>query len=193
MKEKATSTMTETPKAPPKKPALPQWPATNVELWPLKKIKPYERNARTHSDGQIDQIVASMKRFGVTAPVLIDEKGILIYGHGRHAAAEKLGLKKLPVSIAHGWTEAEKSAYRIMDNQIALNSDWNLPLLKTEIKDLMLDDYDISLLGFKNNELEMLTALPDEFTPQGILGGLDQHGPKEQQEHVCPKCGHKFF
>jgi len=94
-----------------------RWPADTVEHWPIDRIKPYERNARLHSDSQISQIAASMERFGVAAPLLVDEKGIVIYGHGRLRAARQLGYSKLPVHVARGWTKEEKAAYRIADNQ----------------------------------------------------------------------------
>ena len=104
---------------------LKSWPADQVERWPLARIKPYPRNARLHSDEQVAQIAASMKKFGVTTPLLVDEDGVLIFGHGRRRAAELLGYKELPVSIARGWTEDEKKGYRIADNQLALTSEWD--------------------------------------------------------------------
>src|SRR5215831_3454141 len=101
--------------------ALRPWPADRVERWSLMRIHEHPQNPRLHSDEQIEQIAASMRRFGVTAPVLVDEDGWLIYGHGRYRAAQKLGYAELPVAVARGWSEEEKRAYRIVDNQLALN------------------------------------------------------------------------
>lgn len=134
-----------------------EWPADAVERWPLGKIKPYPKNARLHSEEQVDQIVASMRSFGVTAPVLVDEAGVLIYGHGRLRAAEKLGLLSLPVMIAKGWSETEKAAYRIADNKIQLNSSWDIPLLAAEVSMLKLQGFDMPLLAFSVDELKIVT------------------------------------
>ena len=141
---------------------LREWPVDRIERWPLDKIIPYERNPRLHSDAQIDQIAASMRKFGVTAPMLVDESGELIYGHGRRAAAERIGLKDFPVAIARGWSEDEKRAYRIMDNQLGLASEWDLPLLKLELGELARVDFDMPLLGFDPVELTDIMLPPQE-------------------------------
>jgi len=138
------------------------WPADKVERYPVDKIKPYERNARTHSDEQVAQIAASMKQFGVTAPLLVDEDGVLIYGHGRLLAAKTLGLTELPVCVAVGWSVEEKAGYRIADNQIALNSGWNNELLIGELHELELAEFDLPLLGFPDRELRAFLTTPEE-------------------------------
>jgi ParB-like chromosome segregation protein Spo0J len=99
-----------------------KWPADRVERRSINALIPYARNARTHSDAQVAQIAASMKEWGWTNPVLIDEEGGIIAGHGRVLAARKLGLTEAPVMVAEGWTEAQKRAYVIADNQLALNA-----------------------------------------------------------------------
>lgn len=115
-----------------------------------------------HSDDQVKQIATSMQRYGVTTPLLVDEQGVLLYGHGRRAAAALLGYATLPVSIARGWAEADKAAYRIWDNQSGLLSEWNIPLLKAEVGMLKAEDYDLQLLGFPELELvEFTTGFPD--------------------------------
>ena len=134
------------------------WPADAVERWPLEKIKEYDKNARIHSDEQVAQIAASMRRFGVTTPVLVDEDGVLIYGHGRRRAAALLGLKELPVSVARGWTELEKRGYRIADNQLTLIGEWDIPILKAEISDLSSSGFDMPLLGFPDLQLVEFTS-----------------------------------
>ena len=95
-----------------------EWPADQVERWPLTKLIPYARNARTHSDEQIKQIAASIREWGWTAPVLVDEHGTLIAGHGRVLAAQLLGITDVPTIVARGWTHAQIQAYRLADNQL---------------------------------------------------------------------------
>ena len=145
-------------KAKAKETGLKSWPADAVERWSLDRIKPYPQNARLHSERQIAQIAASFERFGVTAPILVDEDGLLIYGHGRRAAAELLGYPELPVSIARGWTEAEKKAYRIADNQLGALSEFDMPLLQAEISELSFIGFDMPLLGFDAPQLKQFLA-----------------------------------
>lgn len=146
--------------------AMRPWPADKVERWSLDRIQPYPRNARLHSEEQVEQIAASMRKFGVTAPVLVDEEGVLIFGHGRLRAAQKLGLAELPVSVAVGWPEEDKRAYRITDNQLALNSEWDLPALKLELQELKLADFDMPLLGF--NDLKLVEFMAHTGTAREI-------------------------
>lgn len=146
------------------------WPADRVERWPLAKLIPYARNARTHSESQIKQIMASMLEWGWTTPVLIDESGMLIAGHGRVRAAEKLGWKEAPVMVAVGWSDAKKRAYALADNKLALNAGWDDEMLAAEIADLNAMGVDLSLTGFSIADLETLLrpAVPanaDEVPP----------------------------
>jgi DNA modification methylase len=135
------------------------WPADHVERWPLERLVPFARNARTHSVAQVDQIAASMREWGWTNPVLVDEAGTIIAGHGRVEAARKLGLTEAPVMIAAGWSEGKKRAYVIADNKLALNAGWDLDLLKVELGDLKLEGFDLGLTGF--GELELSELLVD--------------------------------
>jgi ParB-like chromosome segregation protein Spo0J len=132
------------------------WPADRVERWSLDRVLPYARNARTHSASQIDQIAASMREWGWTNPVLVDEAGMIIAGHGRIEAARKLGLSEAPVMVATGWSEAKKRAYVIADNKVALNAGWNEELLAAELTDLHELAFDMNLVGFEVGELERL-------------------------------------
>ena len=115
--------------------SMQEWPADKVERWPLDRLVPYARNARTHSDAQVAQIAGSIREWGWTKPVLVDENGI-IAGHGRVLAARKLGLTEVPVMVARGWSEAQKRAYVIADNKLALNAGWDEELLRLELADL---------------------------------------------------------
>lgn len=133
-----------------------EWPADKVERRPIEALVPYVNNARTHSDEQVAQIAASMKEWGWTNPVLVDETGMIIAGHGRVLAARKLGLAEVPVMVAEGWTEAQKKAYVLADNQLALNAGWNAELLSTELKGLGELGFDLELIGF--GDLDALLA-----------------------------------
>jgi ParB-like chromosome segregation protein Spo0J len=107
------------------------WPAEQVELWPIEKLIPYANNPRLHSAADIERIAASILEFGWTNPALIDEQGVLIAGHGRVAAAAKLGLMvPIPVVVARGWSEEEKQAYRLADNELAARGSWDPDLLR---------------------------------------------------------------
>jgi DNA modification methylase len=133
-----------------------KWPADKVERVSIDKLIPYARNARTHSDAQVAQIAASIKEWGWTSPVLVDETGQIIAGHGRVMAARQLGLKEVPVMTATGWTEAQKKAYVLADNQLAMNAGWDNDLLSVEIKDLAGMDFNLDLIGFDGKVLEGL-------------------------------------
>ena len=134
------------------------WPAQSSELLPIEKITPYARNSRTHSDEQVAQIAASIREWGWTNPILVDEDGGLLAGHGRLAAARKLGLTQIPTMVAKGWSEAQKKAYVIADNKLALNAGWDLELLAVELGDLQGFDFDLMLTGFSDEELSKLLA-----------------------------------
>jgi ParB-like chromosome segregation protein Spo0J len=134
------------------------WPADRVERRPVAGLLPYARNARTHSDEQVAQIAASIREWGWTMPILVDEVGTIIAGHGRVMAARRLGLEDVPVMVASGWSEAQKRAYVITDNKLALNAGWDEELLALELGDLRELGADLSLVGFGDGELEALFA-----------------------------------
>src|ERR1700730_5477469 len=147
-------------------PAKP-WPAERVEFWSIERLIPYGANARLHSETDIDKIAASICKWGWTNPVLVDEPGVLIAGHGRVAAAARLGLKSIPVIIARGWSEAEKQAYRLADNELAARASWDPDLLRNELRDLKFSGFDLELIGFEPDRLE------------DILAGLGWGGPSD--------------
>ncbi|EMX2233239.1 ParB N-terminal domain-containing protein [Salmonella enterica subsp. enterica serovar Newport] len=127
---------------------------------PLQELSPYAHNARTHSPEQVAQLVESIKQFGWTNPVLIDEKGEIIAGHGRVMAAASLKLDTVPVIVLSGLTSEQKRAYRLADNRLPLNAGWDVELLKLEVADLLDADFDISLTGFNQTEIdELLTEV----------------------------------
>ena len=140
----------------------PRWPADAVERRPVSALLPYIRNARTHSDEQVAQIAASIREWGWTMPVLIDEAGTIIAGHGRVLAAQRLGLAEIPVMVATGWSEAKRRAYVIADNKLALNAGWDEELLSLEIGDLKGLEVDLRLTGFGEIELVKLQLGTDD-------------------------------
>ena len=139
-----------------------EWPADKVERRAVADLIPYARNARTHSDAQVAQIAASVTEWGWTTPVLVDEAGSIIAGHGRVMAARKLGLADVPVMVATGWSEAQKKAYVLADNQLALNAGWDIDLLKVEVGDLDAEGFNLDLIGFDDKLLADLLADPTE-------------------------------
>jgi len=131
----------------------------------IDDLIPYANNSRTHSEEQTNQVASSIKEFGFTNPILIDDQGGIIAGHGRVLAAKKLGLKELPCVELVGLTESQKKAYVIADNQLALNSGWDLDKLKLEIDSLSDMDFNLDLLGFED---EFLDGLLDVQTDEGL-------------------------
>lgn len=127
-----------------------------VVYQPLGKLIPCARNARTHSDEHVAQLVASIKEFGWTNPVLVDEIGEIIAGHGRVMAAESLGMDTIPVIVLANLTDDQKRAYRLADNRLPMNAGWDVALLKLEITELLDANFDISLTGFNPDEIDEL-------------------------------------
>ena len=139
------------------------WFANKIEQWPTAKLLPYARNARTHSDAQVAQIAASIVEFGFTNPVLAGSDGAIVAGHGRLAAAHKLGLELVPVVVLDHLTPTQRRALVIADNRIAENAGWDEAMLRVELDALRDDDFDLSLTGFD------VDALADLF--EGEDGG----------------------
>jgi ParB-like chromosome segregation protein Spo0J len=127
-----------------------------IETRSVADLIPYASNSRTHSDAQVAQIAASIKEFGWTNPILIDGENTIIAGHGRLLAARKLGLDKVPAIVLDHLTKPQQRALVIADNQLALNAGWDMDMLKAEIENLKLDDFDIDLLAFSDAELSAL-------------------------------------
>src|SRR5579863_6304597 len=117
--------------------------AKHIQLWLVEKLIPYAKNPRTHSDAQVTQIVASIAEFGFNNPILVDTKAGIIAGHGRLLAARKLGLKEVPVIILDHLSEAQKRAYILADNQLALNAGWDDDVLRSELAALQAEDFNV--------------------------------------------------
>jgi DNA modification methylase len=159
-------------------------PAEKIEKREIEKLIPYARNSRTHSDAQVAQIAASIKEWGWTMPILIDEDGGIIAGHGRVLAARSLGHESVPVVVAKGWSDAKKRAYVIADNKLSLNAGWDDEMLKLELKDLQAMDYEMDLIGFSAEDLE--TILNEVETTEGLT---DEDAVPEVPEEPKTKLG----
>ena len=173
--------------------------ADSFEVVSTDSLFPYISNSRTHSDDQVTQIAASIKEFGFLNPILIDSSSSIIAGHGRLLAAKKLGLSEVPVLRIEHLTEAQRKAYIIADNKLALNAGWDTEILKAEIEHLSELAFDIELLGFDDVELakmfdeqeeksleeqeysevfNVIIECKDESEQEKIFNRLDQEGYK---------------
>ena len=150
--------------------------AERIELWPIDRLKPYANNARTHSEEQVKQIARSMEEFGFTNPLLVDSSEGIIAGHGRLEAAKELGLAEVPVIVLDHLSEAQRRAYVIADNQLALNAGWDTSALQFELSQLKDLDFDLSVVGFGDDELgRLLEGLDFE-------GGLDLESEGDEDD-----------
>src|ERR1700733_7940086 len=131
-------------------------PPLQIELWPIDRLIPYARNARTHSAQQVAQIASSIAEFGFINPVLIDPEGGIIAGHGRVLAAHKLGHTQVPVVVLFHLNENQKRAFMLADNRLALNAAWDEKMLQLELQALAQSDCHLEITGFDRKELERL-------------------------------------
>ncbi len=154
-----------------------------LEHWPIERLVPFARNARTHSEAQIAEIAGSIRAFGFTNPILVGEDGDLVAGHGRLAAARKLGLAEVPVIVLTGLSEFERRQLVLADNRIALNAGWDLEMLKLELKDLSDLGIDLSTLGFDEGELARALA------PAGAEGLTDEDAVPDVAERAVSQVG----
>lgn len=158
-----------------------------IEQIALKKLIPYARNSRTHSDIQVSQIAASIREFGFTNPVLITENYDILAGHGRVLAAKKLGMDSVPCIKVDHLNEFQRKAYIIADNQLALNSKWDFDMLSVEIDELNDVKFDVSLLAFTNEQLAEMIGSPEEPVDNELKAD-----PKDKETCICPKCHFEF-
>lgn len=152
-----------------------------VEYLPINSLLPYARNARTHSDAQVAEIAASITEFGWTNPLLISEANDIIAGHGRCLAAAKLGLTEVPCIRLAGLSDAQRQAYVIADNKLALNAGWDNDTLKLEMLELKEVGFDLSLLGFSKDEID------DLFSKETVEGEGDGDGDEDEVLVTAPK------
>lgn len=150
----------------------------------IDKIKPYENNPKNHPQEQIDKIIKSIKEFGYTIPILIDDKNTIIAGHGRYFALKQMGVKKIPAIVNDKLTEEQKRAYRIADNKLA-ESNYDYGILEEEISFLIKTGFDVEILGFG----DISATINGDFN-------IDDLFKKENEQEIkitCPKCGKEII
>jgi DNA modification methylase len=150
----------------------------------INDIKPYDKNPRNNANS-IDKVADSIAEFGFRQPIVVDEDMIVLAGHTRLLASKQLGLKKVPVHIAEGLTNAQKKAYRIMDNKSSEDSEWDQELLNLEIKDLIEDNYDLNMTGFTPEQIEALSVLTESI----LEGETDEDSVPEPPKEPKSKLG----
>ena len=136
--------------------------ARRIELWPPDRLVPYAKNARTHSSEQVAQIAASIAEFGFLNPILVSSDAGIVSGHGRLLAARKLGLAEVPVVVLDHLSESQRRAFVIADNRLAELAGWDNTLLAEELRDLQADGLDLALVGFSDDDINALLAVPEE-------------------------------
>jgi hypothetical protein len=176
---------------------------------PVDSLIPYDRNPKTHPDSQINQLVESIKEWGWTVPILIDEDDNVIAGHGRLYAAQKLEMDEVPCLIISGLSEAQKKAYVIADNKLGENGDWDMGLYFSELKEISQQGFDLSVIGTDIDisslnyqpDLQPMTEYPDieerDLTnAENKLGDninrISANTGADSIEVVCPNCAHTF-
>jgi DNA modification methylase len=142
------------------------WIADKIEQWPAARLVPYARNSRTHSDAQVAQIAASIAEFGFTNPILAGSDGVIVAGHGRLAAAQRLGLEQVPVVVLDHLTPVQRRALVIADNRIAENAAWDDEMLRVELQSLQDDGFDLDITGFDADALAEI-LLGEESSTEG--------------------------
>jgi ParB-like chromosome segregation protein Spo0J len=164
--------------------------ASRIELWPIDRLKPYDRNPRTHSEEQLAQLKRSIQEFGFTNPILVDGGEGILAGHGRLEAARDMGLQQVPVVVLDHLDEDQRKAYIIADNQLALNAGWDMAMLQEEVMSLSLADFDLDLLGFEEDFLDDLL----ERDEKGREAPEDFQEVDEdvETEYKCPSCGYQW-
>lgn len=151
----------------------------------IDKLIPYENNARTHSDAQVDKIARSIEQFGFINPVLIDSDYMIIAGHGRVLGAKQIGMTEVPCIFVEDLTETQKRAYILADNKLALDAGWDDEILKVELQELKELNFDITLTGFEDYDASDINI--DNFFEQS-----ENQKEKEPKKIQCPHCGEWF-
>jgi DNA modification methylase len=161
------------------------WLSTHIERWPTERLVPYARNARMHSEDQVAQIAASIVEFGFTNPILAGSDGVIVAGHGRLAAAQKLGLDTVPVVVLDHLTPTQRRALIIADNRIAENAGWDDAMLRIELQSLQEDGFNLDITGFDADALAEIMA-GEETT---VDGNTDEDAVPELSETPISRPG----
>jgi DNA modification methylase len=163
--------------------ASPRFHDLAVQFWPIDKLIPYIRNARTHSEEQVAQVAASIVEFGWTNPILAGADGVIIAGHARLAAARKLGMDEVPVIVLDHLSETQRRALILADNRLALSAGWDEEMLRVELESLKADSFDLDLVGFTDEEIE------DILTEDSRDGLTDDDAVPEEPERAITAPG----
>jgi len=183
------------------------WAANKIEIKSVDDLIPYDRNPKIHPDTQIDQLANSIREWGWTMPILIDENDQIIAGHGRLFAAKKLGISEVPCTRAEGWTEQQKKAYVIADNKLAENGEWDTNEYFNQLKEMSNDGYDLGLMGvdidmsafnfnpvyepsFDASEIDEGKMIKADQSMQNDQSSRLQ--PQQTTDVICPHCGEEF-
>lgn len=167
------------------------WPAYNLQRRKVSELIPYEGNAKKHPEKQINELMAMIKKRGFTAPLLITDKNGVIAGHGRLIAAKRLGHEEVPVIVAEGWTDEEVRAYVLWDNKISEGGEWDREVLLKELIALDEVDFDLSMTGFDDVDVD---GLMEEFgeTTAAPPKEFEEYDEQIKTEHECPKCKYRW-
>lgn len=157
-----------------------------LALRPVSELVPYARNARTHSAAQIVQLQASIREFGFVNPVLIDGENNIIAGHGRVLAAQAEGMTDIPCVLVEHLSDTQRRAYILADNRLAEMSDWDMDMVSQELQKLNDDNFDLTLTGFDDADMEMEPPDPVD------LSNEEDDEPTGNRVLHCPKCGFVF-
>jgi hypothetical protein len=188
---------------------MPDITGSKIVMHKRLDLKPYEKNSRIHSDDQIEMIANSIKEWGFTIPILVDQDKGVIAGHGRLFAADKLEMEEVPCIVAKGWSEAQKRAYVIADNQLAERSEWNNDLYWSELQSLIDDDFDVDLIGVEIDPTSLsyepnVTPISDyrevssddilkaEETAEEKVVSLSRDRADDGISVMCPYCAESF-
>tara|TARA_R100001369_G_scaffold77748_1_gene107231 strand:+ start:395 stop:922 length:528 start_codon:yes stop_codon:yes gene_type:complete len=167
-----------------------QWAVHNTVVKNINDLIEYDSNPREHTPEQVEQVANSIREFGWTMPILIDETNEIIAGHGRLMAGKKLGIKEVPCIVAQGWSDEQKKAYCIADNKLTENSTWSKDFLKLNLTSLLDNNFDLELTGFTKEEtMILLDDINFDIGSEDDQGKLDELEPKFID---CPHCGEKF-
>ena len=153
----------------------------------LDKLVPYENNAKEHPQWQIEQIMNSIQEFGFNDPIAINEDMGIIEGHGRYLACKELGIKKVPCIIVSGMTANEERAYILAHNKLTMNTSFNSEILKYELNSLKVEEFDLSLTGFEDSEIENILSKTSDIDLDELLSDTPKDEEKEPKK--CPHCG----
>lgn len=156
----------------------------------VSDLIPYARNSRTHSDIQVNKIASSIKEFGFLSPVLIDKDNGIIAGHGRIMAAQKLGLKEIPVLQISHLSDTQKRAYIIADNRLALDAGWDEEMLRVEFAELADNGFNLELTGFELGEITNINLDGTDLVEDSKTKEIDTDD--FEMSCICPKCGFEF-